>query len=182
MRVLVASILAGGVLTASVSPATPVRATLTTSTPKPIVDQPWRWTVTVRTPAGKPLPAKMRLQILLGTTVVGCWKGTAMVQCSGASSGTWIRLRGRRTGVLTWPAQSLGVRLTFQAVVVASGARVLGVDDTTDAGSGAASSGVTLLVTETEARVIAFAEATGDLSLAVAPPESAYRGPTGSSR
>jgi Flp pilus assembly protein CpaB len=60
------------------------------------------------------------------------------------------------------------------AVVVASGARVLavdgGADNSDDAGSNA---GVTLLVTDTEARVLAFAAATGDLSFAVDPPESA---------
>ena len=92
---------------------------MTTSSATPVVDQPWRWTVTVKNAAGKPLPAKMRLQILLGTTVVGCWKGTAMMQCSGANAGTWIVFKGKRTGVLTWPAQSLGIKLTFQAIVVA---------------------------------------------------------------
>jgi hypothetical protein len=94
---------------------------LTTGTPRPVVDQPWRWTVTARSASGKPLAAKMRLQILLGSTVVGCWKGAAMVQCTGAGSGTWIRFRGKRTGVLTWPAESVGVKLAFQAVVVAGG-------------------------------------------------------------
>jgi hypothetical protein len=107
------------VLATSALGATPFRATLTTSTPKPVVDKPWRWTVTVKSTAGQPLPAKMRLQILLGETVVGCWKGTAMVQCFSQTGGTWIFFRGKRTGVLTWPAQSLGVKLTFQAVVVA---------------------------------------------------------------
>jgi Flp pilus assembly protein CpaB len=57
------------------------------------------------------------------------------------------------------------------AVVVAIGARVIAVDerdaiDDTNAG-------VTLLVTESEARVLAFAAANGDLTLAIAPPESA---------
>ena len=66
----------------------------------------------------------MRLQILLGTTVVGCWKGTAMTQCSGANAGTWIAFKGRRSDVITWPAQSVGIKLTFQAVVVA-GTRTL---------------------------------------------------------
>ena len=61
-----------------------------------------------------------------------------------------------------------------EAVVVANGARVIADDATTDAGgSNDATGGVTLLVTEPEARVIAFAVATSDISLAVAPPESA---------
>ncbi len=60
------------------------------------------------------------------------------------------------------------------AVVVASGARVLTVDDVSSSGSGDASyAGVTLLVTEAEARAIAFAAATADLTLAITPPESA---------
>ena len=60
------------------------------------------------------------------------------------------------------------------AVVVADGARVLGVDDESASGNGDASyAGVTLLVTEAEARAIAFAAATADLTLAVTPPESA---------
>jgi Flp pilus assembly protein CpaB len=61
------------------------------------------------------------------------------------------------------------------AVVVASGARVLAVDkrDAIDD----ANAGVTLLVTDSEARVLAFAAANGDLSLAIAPPESALHSP-----
>jgi Flp pilus assembly protein CpaB len=60
------------------------------------------------------------------------------------------------------------------AVVVASAARVLAVDngDGTDEHAG-----VTLLVTESEARVLAFAAANGDLTLAIAPPEAALHSP-----
>ena len=97
--------------------AAPIRASMTTSSPKPVVDQAWRWTVTVKSAAGKPLAARMRLQILLGTTVVGCWKNGVMAQCLDGSLGQWISFLGKRSGVLTWPAESLGVRLTFQAVV-----------------------------------------------------------------
>lgn len=67
------------------------------------------------------------------------------------------------------------------AVVVASGARVLAVDDASNQDGGDASNaGVTLLVTDTEARAVAFAAATADLTLAITPPESACcddRGP-----
>ncbi len=60
------------------------------------------------------------------------------------------------------------------AVIVAGGARVVAVDGaTSDGGSDRANTGVTLLVTELEARVVAFAAAAADLTLAVAPPESA---------
>ena len=99
----------------------PVRATMATGSTKPLVDTPWKYTVVVKDRQGRPLAAKMRLQILLDTVVVGCWKRTAMVPCSGASSGTWIRFKGKRTGTLEWPAQSAGVKLTFQAIVVVAG-------------------------------------------------------------
>jgi Flp pilus assembly protein CpaB len=60
------------------------------------------------------------------------------------------------------------------AVVVAGGARVLAVDDAAGSVEGDASfAGVTLLVTEAEARAIAFAASTADLTLAITPPESA---------
>jgi len=108
-------------LVTSAAAANPVRATMSTSSTTPLVDTPWRYTITVRNQAGKPLPAKVRLQILFGTLVVGCWKGTAMTQCAGANAGTWISFRGKRTGTITWPAQSAGIKLTFQAVVVAGG-------------------------------------------------------------
>ncbi len=118
---LIALVLGAGLVTPVAAAQAPLRVKLVTGTPRPIVGHPWRWTVTVRTTSGKPLAAKMRLQILLGTTVVGCWKGTAIVQCTGGGSGTWIRFRGRRSGVLTWPAESVGVGLSFQAVVVVGG-------------------------------------------------------------
>jgi len=62
------------------------------------------------------------------------------------------------------------------AVIVATGALVIAVDDraTTDD----TNAGVTLLVTESEARVLAFAAANGDLTLAIAPPESALHSPS----
>ena len=118
MRIVGGLLLVLLALADSAPAATPVvRATLRTSTPTPVVDEPWRWTVVVKDARGRPFAARMRLQILFGGVVVGCWKGTEMTQCSGANSGTWIRFRGKRTGILTWPAQSVGVELTFRAVV-----------------------------------------------------------------
>ena len=68
------------------------------------------------------------------------------------------------------------------AEVVAHAARVLAVDDAGDAdGTGGADGvGVTLLVTEDEARGIAFAAANGVVMLALAPPEDACCSSTGS--
>lgn len=118
MRLLALAIL-GAVLASSAAASTHVRASLRTSSATPVVDEPWRYTVTVKSATGKPLAARMRLQILVGTTVVGCWKGGAMAQCLDGSLGSWIVFRGKRTGVLSWPAQSVGAKLTFRAIVVA---------------------------------------------------------------
>lgn len=120
--VLVAAALVIALPAAGATP--PFKASLRTSTATPVVDQPWSWTVVARTAAGKPLVARMRLQILLGTLVVGCWKGAAMTQCTGAAAGDWIPFRGVKRGRLTWPAQSVGPKLTFQAVVNAKGRTV----------------------------------------------------------
>jgi hypothetical protein len=122
MRLLVLAAIVVLALTATAAAGmNPVRASMTTTSTQPVVDTPWRYTIVVNDRAGKPLAAKARLQILVGTLVVGCWKQAAIVQCSGATAGTWIPFRGKRTGVITWPAQSAGVKLTFQATVVAAG-------------------------------------------------------------
>jgi hypothetical protein len=119
MRPIVVLVAVMLTVAASAGAANPVRATMATSSTKPLADTPWRYTITVKNQAGKPLAAKVRLQILLGTLVVGCWKRTAIVPCSGGTAGTWISFKGKRTGVIRWPAQSAGVKLTFQATVVA---------------------------------------------------------------
>ena len=122
MRPLVLAAIVALALAATAAAGTnPVRASMTTTSTQPVVDTPWRYTIVVKDRAGNLLAAKARLQILVGTLVVGCWKQTAIVQCSGATAGTWIPFRGKRTGVITWPAQSAGVKLTFQATVVAAG-------------------------------------------------------------
>jgi hypothetical protein len=109
------------VAAASAASPAPVRATLETSSTKPVVETAWRYTVVVKTRDGQPLAARMRLQILRGRTVVGCWKRSEIAPCSGAQEGTWISFKGRRTGVIRWPARSAGVKRTFQAIVVAGG-------------------------------------------------------------
>ena len=82
---------------------------------------PWRYTVVVKELAeGSLLAARMRLQVLDGTTVVGCWKRGRIRTCSGASAGTWISFQGRRTGVIAWQPRYAKLKLTFQAIVVAN--------------------------------------------------------------
>ena len=122
MRVaLVLALLVAVALAALPADAAVVKVKLTTSSTKPVVDQPWRYTVTARSASGAPLRARVKLQLLLANTVVGCWKGGAMVQCSGQSAGDWLSFRGKRSGILRFPAQSLGVTLTFQAIVKVAG-------------------------------------------------------------
>ena len=94
-----------------------VQAKLTTSSRAPKVGEAWRWTITARDGA-KPARVRVRLQILLGGTVVGCFKASAMAACSGAAAGDLLAVTGKRTGVIRWPAQSVGAPLTFQAVVI----------------------------------------------------------------
>ena len=118
MRLLVLAVAALALAATAVGATPTVRTKLATTTRTPVVDQPWRWTVTVKDAKGKPLAAKMKLQILFGTLVVGCWKGTAITQCTGSNPGTWILFKGKRTGKLTWPQASVGQTLTFQARVV----------------------------------------------------------------
>ena len=69
----------------------------------------------------QPFPLGILVVNLAGTLVVGCWTQTAVVHCSGANAGTWISFTGKRTAVISWPAQSAGMKLTFQATVVAAG-------------------------------------------------------------
>ena len=124
MRHLLLPCLGALFLAASASAADPVRATLTTGTTQPLVGEPWRYTITVKGRSGQPLVAKARLQILDATGVVGCWKRSAMVRCSGARAGTWITFKGRRAATIVWPAFPGTGRLVFRAIVV-TGAQTL---------------------------------------------------------
>jgi hypothetical protein len=119
VRLILFVLVAALVLAASAAAASPVRATMSTSSTQPLADTPWRYTIVVKDRAGNPLAARVRLQLLRGARVVRCWKSTAMVRCSRTREGTWISFRGKRTGVIAWPARLAGVGLTFRATVVA---------------------------------------------------------------
>jgi hypothetical protein len=121
VRALLVGLVLVFVLVPPVGAANPVRATLKASSTEPVADTPWRYVITVQDRRERAVRAKARLQILLGNVVVGCWKRVAMAPCQGATAGTWISFTGRRAGTLTWPAQSVGVTLTFQVIVVADG-------------------------------------------------------------
>ena len=87
----------------------------------PVADTPWRYEIIVKDRQDDAVRAKARLQILRGTTVVGCVKRDAIVPCKGPSSGTWISFTAKRAGTVKWAARFVGARLTFRATVVANG-------------------------------------------------------------
>ena len=125
MRLLLLTCAAASVAAASAAAANPVSATMATSSTKPVVDVPWRYTITVKSQAGHPLAARARLQVLRGTHLVGCWRRTAIVRCTRPEVGTWIPFTGRRTrGAILWPKRWVRLQLTFRAVVV-TGTHVL---------------------------------------------------------
>lgn len=120
MRRLALAALAAALLAAPATAATPVKATLSVTSRTPAVGAPWRWTVKT-TAAGKPARATVKIQILLGATVVGCWKGGKMQACTGAKAGDPIPSRGTVSRPIAWTDQSRNIALTFQAVVTAGG-------------------------------------------------------------
>ena len=84
--------------------ATPVKATLTVTSATPAVGAPWRWTVKTAA-AGKPVKATVKIQILLGDTVVGCWKSGQMQACQGAKAGDPIPSKGTISKPISWIEQ-----------------------------------------------------------------------------
>jgi len=119
-RVLLALAIAATALVSPAAGATPVKAALTVTSATPAVGTQWRWTVRT-TAAGKPVKATVRIQIAFGSSVVGCWKGGKMQQCSGAKAGDPISSTGTVSKTIRWTAESRGVPLTFRALVTAGG-------------------------------------------------------------
>ena len=117
-RLLLLACAAALVGAATTSAASPVSATMVMSSTRPVVEVPWRYTITVRSPTGHPLAARARLEVLRGARLVGCWRRIAIVPCTRAEIGTWIPFTGRRTGAIVWPSRWVGRELTFRVVVV----------------------------------------------------------------
>jgi hypothetical protein len=121
-------LLAGGVLvaalagcgghasttTASTRAEPSIRVTLTADSHRPRVSKPWRYEVRVTDAAGKPVPARVHLQILFGGAPVG------QVGRHRVANGVWSETIGAGANA-PFPAQARGVRLVFQAVVRALG-------------------------------------------------------------
>ncbi len=100
----------------------PVKLRLVVSSKAPVVESKWRWTVTA-TQGGKRVRGTVKLNIVLGTAVVGCWKRGKPLQCASLKGSDALSFYGRRTGIVRWPAEAQGVTLVFQAIVKAKGKR-----------------------------------------------------------
>jgi hypothetical protein len=117
MRLVFLALTAALAAAAAATATGPVSATMSTSSTMPVAGVPWRYTITVRTQPGDPVRARLRLQALRGSRLLGCWTQSGFVRCS-EHAGTWIAISGRLTRAIVWPAQWVGLELTFRAVVV----------------------------------------------------------------
>jgi hypothetical protein len=77
--------------------------TLAAPTHRPRANAPWPIAIEARGPGGRPLRAAVRYQFLFAGSVV--------------ARRSHYRFRGTFHDVIRWPANSVGVPLTFRAVV-----------------------------------------------------------------
>ena len=91
------------------------RAVLHAPTHHPRASQPWLYSVRVTNLQGRPIRARIRMQVLFGGIAVGKVDGGKTF----AFTGTW---REPKAAPLIWPARSRGRTLTFEAIVTARGA------------------------------------------------------------
>jgi hypothetical protein len=95
-------------------PQPQIRVTLAAPTHLPRAKEPWIYTVRVTDAQGRPLPARIRMQVLFGGVPVGKVDEGRTFRFVGV----W---REPKSDPVIWPAQSRGHRLTFQAIVTAKG-------------------------------------------------------------
>ena len=81
-------------------------ARLSAPTHRPRVGHAWRITITARTAAGRPVKAEVRYQYLSGGQIV--------------ARRSHYRFTGTFHDNVVWTAQSVGIPLTFRAVVTSS--------------------------------------------------------------
>ena len=93
----------------------PFRAILHAPTHTPKAGKPWLYSVRVTDPQGRPIRARITMQVLFGGIPVGKVDGGKTF----TFVGTW---REPRKEPLIWPARSRGRPLTFEAIVTARGA------------------------------------------------------------
>jgi len=91
-----------------------IRVTLTADSHRPRVGKPWHYEVRVTDAAGKPVPARVHLEILFGGAPVG------QVGRHRVRNGVWSETIGSGANA-PFPVRARGVRLVFQAVVGALG-------------------------------------------------------------
>ncbi len=90
--------------------ALPFKATFSAPTHHPVVNKNWPITVTVSNLSGKPIAATLQMNVLLGSLQVGQ-----------VDNGKIHRFVGRYRENITWPKESVGHKLTLQAVIKAKG-------------------------------------------------------------
>jgi len=88
----------------------PFKATFSAPTHHPVVNKNWPITVTVSNLSGKPIAATLQMNVLLGSLQVGQ-----------VDNGKIHRFVGRYRENITWPKESVGHKLTLQAVIKAKG-------------------------------------------------------------
>ena len=92
--------------------ALPFKATLHAPTHRPHVNEPWPITIRVTDPAGHPIRARLTMRFLFAGVPVGKVDNGRVY----TFVGTWREPRGDE---ITFPAESRGHHLTFQALVTA---------------------------------------------------------------
>src|ERR671923_1330674 len=93
----------------------PFRAVLHAPTHHPRAGKPWLYSVRVTDLSGRPIRARIRMQVLFGGVPVGKVDGGKTF----TFVGTW---REPKAEPLIWPARSRGRALTFEAIVTARSA------------------------------------------------------------
>ncbi|HEY6017435.1 MAG TPA: hypothetical protein VIU44_02850 [Gaiellaceae bacterium] len=116
MRKLVVLAALSLVVAAPASAAT-IRVALTAQSHHPLVGKTWWYQVKVTDAAGKPVAAKIHLQILFAGSVVG------QVGVHRVANGVWREVIGQGANT-PFPAAARGQPLVFQAVVTAKGQTV----------------------------------------------------------
>jgi hypothetical protein len=93
----------------------PFRAVLHAPTHHPRAGKPWLYSVRVTDLRGRPIRARIRMQVLFGGVPVG--------QVDEGKTFSFVGMwKEPKREPLIWPARSRGHRLTFEAIVTARGA------------------------------------------------------------
>jgi hypothetical protein len=99
---------------AKVEPPARIHVQLIADSHHPRVGRPWHYEVRVTDAAGKPVPARIHLQILFGRASVG------QIGRHRVANGIWQETIGA-DGNEPFPARARGVPLVFEAIVTGKG-------------------------------------------------------------